>query len=112
MHSSYNNRIENKAFNKRALFALLRSLSKFDRVGSIPANAGVFNLIFKEKLKKNRLKSYNSSANFWINKFLRGFSSHGQNRNHVKLFSRVNRSFRGKKWRGNILTQEMQLTCF
>jgi len=35
MHSSYNNRIENKAF-KRALFVLL--LNKFDRVGSIPGN--------------------------------------------------------------------------
>jgi hypothetical protein len=35
MYSSYNNRIENKAF-KRALFVLL--LNKFDRVGSIPGN--------------------------------------------------------------------------
>ena len=35
MHSSYNNRIENKAF-KRAVFVLL--LIKFDRVGSIPGN--------------------------------------------------------------------------
>jgi len=35
MHSSHNNRMENKAF-KRALFVLL--LNKFDRVGSIPGN--------------------------------------------------------------------------
>jgi len=35
MYSSFNNRAENKAF-KRAVFDLL--LSKFDQVGSLPAN--------------------------------------------------------------------------
>jgi len=47
MHSSYNNRIENKAF-KRAVFVLL--LIKFDRVGSIPGNETLICLFLQKKI--------------------------------------------------------------